>query len=109
VHICELQAWQAAQPTGVYRAASLQTEGFIHCSRPDQALATANRYFPAAPPLVLLWIDPQRLQAPVRFDPVGADAFPHIYGSLNLSAVLHVTPFVPDADGIFRSLPQPQP
>lgn len=107
VHICEAQAWQAARQAGEYRAGSLASEGFIHASLPDQALATANRFFAGAPPLALLWIAPQDLHAPVKFDPVGADAFPHIYGPVNLDAVRHVTPFPPDADGVFRHLPQP--
>jgi uncharacterized protein (DUF952 family) len=108
VHICEARAWQAAQQVGEYRAPSLTSEGFIHASRPDQALATANRFFQGTPPLVLLWIAPQDLQAPLRFDPVDNDSFPHIYGPLNLKAVHHITPFPPDSDGVFRRLPQPE-
>ncbi|MCA1553563.1 MAG: DUF952 domain-containing protein [Chloroflexi bacterium] len=37
-HITTRAAWQRAQRVGVYRAASLRTEGFIHCSGPTQVV-----------------------------------------------------------------------
>jgi phosphopantothenoylcysteine decarboxylase/phosphopantothenate--cysteine ligase len=105
VHICPREAWEAAQANGEYRAASLDTEGFIHCSRPDQALAVANRYYQGSQDLLLLWIKPKRLHSELRFDPVGEDSYPHIYGPLNLDAVNVVRPLEVDTDGAFRKLP----
>lgn len=105
VHICPSQDWVTAQANGEYKAASLASEGFIHCSRPDQVIAVANRYFQGNQDLLLLWIKPGRLCSELRFDPVGQDSFPHIYGPLNLNAVNAVRPLEADADGIFRKLP----
>jgi uncharacterized protein (DUF952 family) len=105
VHLCSGEDWQAAQQAGEYRAASLEEEGFIHCSRPDQILEVSNRYYQGVQGLVLLWIDPRRVQAQIRLDAAEGQLYPHIYGALNLEAVTAVTNFTPDNDGIFRSLP----
>ena len=40
--------------------------------------------------LVLLVIDPARLTAEVRFEHADGDDFPHLYGSLELAAVIEV-------------------
>jgi uncharacterized protein (DUF952 family) len=105
VHLCERTAWDVALSQGSYQAVSLEKEGFIHASRPEQALATANRFFRGQSGLVVLWIDPQRLKAPLRLEAADGDTFPHIYGPLNLDAVVAVSPIEADGDGIFRRLP----
>ncbi|HNT25367.1 MAG TPA: peptide chain release factor N(5)-glutamine methyltransferase [Anaerolineales bacterium] len=107
VHLCERSAWQAAQPQGQYRPAAFAQEGFIHCSRPDQVVAVANRYYHGMQNMVLLWIDPQRLEAALRWEESGHGVFPHIYGPLNTGAVTAVTDFSPDADGTFRTYQLP--
>jgi uncharacterized protein (DUF952 family) len=51
---------------------------------------------------VLLEIDPTKLTADLRFDPVpNLGSFPHLYGPLNIDAVQQVFPFEPDDDGSF--------
>ena len=104
VHIVEKKVWEQAQQAGEYRAASLATEGFIHSSRPEQVLRVANRFYRGIPDLLLLWIDPQRLLAPLRFEASDGEIFPHIYGALNLDSVIRVCELAPDADGVYRIL-----
>lgn len=84
---------------GGYVPPSLNLEGFIHCSYPDQVSATGKRYFKGQTDLVLLWIDPARLihRLIIENAPGQTEKFPHIYGSLNLGAVVKVTDFNPDA------------
>lgn len=108
VHITTRADWEYARKVGEYRAASLYGEGFIHASTPEQALDTANRYYFAEPDLLLLWIDPQRLEAELRWEASHGETYPHIYGPLNLAAVSGVSVFSPDPDGGFRRLPHPQ-
>jgi len=105
VHICDVTAWEEAQTIGEYRPDSLASEGFIHASQPGQVLDVANRFYAGRQDLLLLWIDPQRLRSELRYEPTDSDLFPHIYGALNLEAVVAVVSFPPDADGIFRRLP----
>lgn len=109
LHICGRDEWDAAQAAGEYRAASLEEVGFIHLSAPYQAHLPANRLFAGRTDLVLLWLDPQRLGSPVKWEPgVPSDPesmrFPHLYGPLPVAAVAEVTPFVPGADGTFAPL-----
>lgn len=101
LHICARTAWEAAQAAGEYSAASLMTEGFIHCSTPAQVAATANRFYHGQQGLVLLSIDPSRVIPEVRWEPADGSLFPHIYGPLPLDAVVDVRDFAPRADGTF--------
>ncbi len=105
VHICPQGDCLKAQDAGLYRAESLGSEGFIHCSRPDQTLAVLNRFYRGIPDLLLLWIDPQQVEAETRWEAVDGDEFPHIYGPLNLDAVVAVNELNPDADDVYRRLP----
>jgi uncharacterized protein (DUF952 family) len=105
-HITPLEDWQRAQQAGQYRAASLETEGFIHASTREQVLDTASRFYHGQTGLVLLTIDPPRLRPELRYDTVTTHGteqqFPHLYGPLNLDAVIEVSPFEPLPDGSFR-------
>ncbi len=106
-HMCARKDWEAAQEAGAYKTPSLESEGFIHCSRPEQIEGTANRYYQGAAGQVLLHIDPAKVQAEIRWEAsTGGETFPHVYGPLNLDAVVVVEDFVPNADGTF-SYPQP--
>ena len=105
LHICKHDDWIAAREAGEYRADSLASEGFIHCSRQDQILTVATNYYPGQGDLVLLMLDPTKLTHEVRRDTVGDDKFPHVYGPFNLDAVISVSKFPPDADGVFRTIP----
>jgi uncharacterized protein (DUF952 family) len=106
-HITTCLAWQQAQENGEYRAASLGTEGFIHCSEIDQVAWVANQFYQNVPNLVLLQINPNKLTAELRYDEIETgDRFPHVYGALNLDAVENVIDFSPSPDGLFQ---RPEP
>ncbi len=104
-------SWSAAQVAKTYRSESLETEGFIHCSKPGQILRVANFLYKGQTGLVLLVIDPQYLTAELKWEPPvhtshnaappPDELFPHLYGPLNLEAVVDVLPFKPGADGTF--------
>ena len=67
LHICSAAEWQASHDDH-YRCASLDHEGFIHCSRPEQVVEVAGRLFQGRRDLVLLVIDPE-LVVPSGHDP----------------------------------------
>ena len=94
LHLAEPDAWSDAQRTGHYRAASLDTEGFIHCAHPHQLRGVIQRYYTNRTDLILLTIDPARLTAElVEENTTGGDEqFPHIYGPINLDAIIEHAP-----------------
>lgn len=105
LHATSRNAWSAAQKSGEYVANSLAGQGFIHCSKAEQIVRVANLAFSGQHGLVLLVIDPLRLTSKLRWEP-GADLatelFPHVYGPINLDAVVRSLDFEPDADGQFH-------
>ena len=65
----------------------------------------ANAMYSGQRDLVLLAVDPTRLEAEVRYEqgnPSSSERFPHCYGPMNIDAVINITPFPPEADGSFR-------
>jgi uncharacterized protein (DUF952 family) len=107
-HIAVRTDWERALADGVYTRSTvdktLAEEGFIHASQASQVARTANAYYRDVPgELVLLVIDPDRIAAEVRYEDVpGAELpFPHIYGPLNVDAVLAAEPLPPGPDGTF--------
>jgi uncharacterized cupin superfamily protein/uncharacterized protein (DUF952 family)/RimJ/RimL family protein N-acetyltransferase len=104
-HITEKSSWLQAKSQGFYTAPSLETEGFIHLSTSAQVLGVANFRFAGRDDLVLLAVDPLKLEAPLVFEGVGSAKFPHVYGKLNLEAVVEVFEFRPTPQG-FEALPK---
>jgi uncharacterized protein (DUF952 family) len=105
LHATSLAAWSAAQAGGKYSADSLAGEGFIHCSKVDQILRVADNFYRGQRGLVLLVIDPGQLTSKLRWEPgtdLASELFPHIYGPINLEAVVEVFDFEPAADGKFH-------
>ena len=103
-HITTRSAWETAQTTGTYTAPSLAAEGFIHASTAEQVAGTANLLFKGQPGLVLLCLEVEKLLPKLRYElaPGTDQKFPHIYGPLNLDAVVMVLDFAPAADGAFH-------
>ncbi len=96
-HIATRADWEAAKRSGVYttstRGRSLADEGFIHASRRRQVAGVFQRYYAdAGEPLVLLRINPDRLQVEMRDEAVGDEMYPHIYGPIGYHAVVDVLP-----------------
>ena len=104
LHMAHAPAWEEAKQTGSYMGDTLYTEGFIHCSKPDQLLNVANaptNPFLEMTDLVLLSIDPTKLQAELKEEvpPGEQEAYPHLYGPLNVEAVVKAISFTPGDDG----------
>ena len=96
-HIATAADWRRTLQSGTYTTSTvgrtLEEEGFIHASRRDQVQGVFDRYYAGlGEDLVLLTIDPARLEAEVRVEAVGGDTYPHVYGPINRSAVIDVVP-----------------
>jgi uncharacterized protein (DUF952 family) len=89
-HITTHEQWQHAVAVGEYRAPSLDTEGFIHLSTETQWEGARARFFRDVPDLLLLVIDPERVRGEIRYELVDRENFPHLYGALDIGAVVEV-------------------
>lgn len=103
-HLALENAWQEAQPTGIYTVSTLGLQlsdvGFIHCSQAAQVDTVHARFYGGVTEAVIcLTIDTDRLTSPWQLDEVQGEQlpFPHIYGPLNLDAVVAAEPFRPSA------------
>jgi uncharacterized protein (DUF952 family) len=110
LHITTHEDWEKAQIFGEYSAASLQSEGFIHCSTVKQTIDTANIFFKGQQGLVLLCIDENKLKSEYKYEnpsgggkhtPKAGNLFPHIYGPINISAVIKIVDFPSNENGLF--------
>jgi uncharacterized protein (DUF952 family) len=103
-HITTRSDWEKARTAGSYQADTFAQEGFIHCSTHQQVLPVANRFYHGKQRLVLLAIDTEKLDALLIWENLegGQENFPHIYGPVNLSAVLQAVNFEPDPNGSFN-------
>ncbi len=89
-HVVTALNWQKAIRQGFYEADSLALEGFIHTSKADQVAGVLSRYYAGQTELLLLHIDETKLTAPLKYElaPSVNEEFPHIYGRLNIDAVV---------------------
>ena len=115
-HVATLADWQQAQETGTYTTStygrSLEDEGFIHAARHDQVPVVRDRFFAdVTEPLVVLEVETERLEAPVRDEEVGDEVYPHVYGPIPTSAVVAWRPArLPPIDlGRPEAAPPPPP
>lgn len=104
-HITTVGEWERALRDGQYamstRDRTLAEEGFIHASTAEQVAPVANLFYKGAGGLVVLVIDADRVRPDVRYErvPEFSQAFPHIYGPLNIDAVVEAVRLEPDPDG----------
>lgn len=95
-HLADPADWAQARTAGSYRRSTvglgLEEVGFIHAAESHQWPQVRARFYAATTSdLVLLEIDPARLDVPLvrePGEPDSAEQFPHIYGPLPVAAVV---------------------
>lgn len=105
-HITLPDRWHNASAAGEYRTASLETEGFIHCSEAGQVERSLNRFYRDEPEVLLLTIDPALLASELKYEPAHDELFPHIYGPLNIDAVVVVELLKAEEGGGYHYRPE---
>lgn len=90
-HIVLPDVWERFKDRPSYQPESLATEGFIHCSYPNQLEAVLRRYYSNAATVLILKIDTEKLLAKLVEEPsTGNEIYPHIYGRLNHNAIVAI-------------------
>ncbi len=96
-HITDAATWARSQIRGMHtgstRGVDLAEEGYIHCSTGDQWRGVIERYYAGVADLVLLHVDERLLTSPLVYEqlPGAPEPFPHVYGPINLDAVVSTT------------------
>lgn len=103
-HMLPKTVWQNQQSDQDYSGDTLATEGFIHCTaEPERLLIVANTWYTTnSEEWLILGIDEKLVAAEVRWEENHGHVFPHIYGPLNLDAVIFIAPFPRTMDGTFQ-------
>lgn len=83
-----------------YRA-TLDTDGFIHCSRLGQILRVADALYADAGPMEIAAIAPEKLTSLVVDEDLyeSNEDFPHIYGPIDVDAIVDILPFEREGGG----------
>ncbi len=117
LHITPADHFRTQEKSGVYVTGSLTAEGFIHCTKElEVMLRVANRFYRNVQgDVLILVIDPRKVKAEVKYEPpahpepdpdspLNSILFPHIYGTLNLDAVIEVRVAKRADDGTFLAV-----
>lgn len=97
LHVTTRAAWDEAQRGDSLRADSLDREGFIHCCTGAQLTGVLARFFQGQRELVVLEIDESKLSVEVKWEPPAespgsVERFPHVYGVIDVRAVVGARP-----------------
>lgn len=112
-HLVPSSEYQQQIQDNLYRPTRFEQDGFIHCTGDMETLIkVANDYFATiSDTLLMLVIDTHRLEADLKFEPPepiagGSTAhlvegllFPHVYGPLNLEAIVEIKPLLKNESG----------
>ena len=93
--------WREAEASGRFTGAPIDVaDGFIHFSTAAQVRETAAKHFSGQTDLLLAAIDDASLGDALKYEVSrGGALFPHLYGVLEMSAVLWVKPLPLGPDG----------
>ncbi|MDQ4045603.1 MAG: DUF952 domain-containing protein [Chloroflexota bacterium] len=101
-HLVPAPLWQEFAGEPAYVPDSYDADGFIHCTNGLAPLRdVANMFYAGdARDHLVLVLDVTRITSEVRYDDPER-IYPHIYGPLNVDAVIDVLVAEQDADGTF--------
>jgi uncharacterized protein (DUF952 family) len=99
--ITPASAWREAERQGVYRGSADDIrDGYIHFSTASQVAETARKHYFGQTGLFLVAIDADALGDELRWEPSRNDElFPHLYGELDLGAVIEILDLRARSDG----------
>ena len=108
--VCPASAWREAEREGVYRGSTDDLrDGFLHFSTASQVPETVQKHFFGQRALFLVEVDGDALGAALRWERSrNNELFPHLYGELDLGAVISVTNLNMRSDG-YHDIPELEP
>lgn len=93
-HLASIEDWER-RTSERYEPAGLASEGFVHLCTREQLAGVVERYYQGRDDLMLLTVDARTLGADLVWEDLtgSGEQFPHVYGSLELAAVVSSVPF----------------
>lgn len=98
IHCIHSKEWDNVKSGNYYHPSSIERQGFIHCSDFDTFQKVVPNFKQKKDPFLILILDTKKINVPIKWedlDNVGT-SYPHIYGELNLHAIVNVLPFLRD-------------
>lgn len=94
--------YQQALQSGQLLRDSITTEGFIHACPKNQLNRVANKFYKNTHKPLLLTVEKEKISSTVKYEPAKGGLYPHIYGPLNINAVIKAEPISTNANGEFE-------
>ena len=100
-HIIDKTELENIEGSRYYKPASLENEGFIHCSRINQLVRVAQSHYKQRNGIFIMAIESTKAGSPVVFEDLYNlnEKYPHIYGPVEMTAVKNIYPMEETADG----------
>lgn len=103
-HVAKQNDYYKSLSTGFYGEFSIKKDGFVHCSTVENLVEVANDNLKMIQEkLIILCIETEKLKSKVKWEKRGTKGieFPHVYGMINLDAVIKTINFLKDKNGDF--------
>lgn len=108
LHCMKKSIWEERKNKEYWGQRELDTEGFLHCSTIEHFWRIVWLFEEEQDEFVIVCIDEEKLESEVRYedgDNCGR-AYPHIYGLVNISAVVDTLSFLRDESGKYVKNPE---
>jgi uncharacterized protein (DUF952 family) len=101
-HLVPTESWERQKSGPTYVPDAYESDGFVHLTIGESNLIeVANLFYKQdSREYSVLELEKERISARVQFDD-DSGRYPHVYGPLNVDAVVSVYPVWRDADGKF--------
>ncbi len=105
LHLTPADVWVRQKDDDMYAPEAFVADGFIHLTIGETNLMEVANLFYAEDrrDFLVLTLDPSLIDAEVRFDDESG-RYPHVYGALNVSAVIAVAAARRAEDGAFLGI-----
>src|SRR5688500_8707132 len=93
---------EAALAAGSLERDDLKNEGFIHAAPAEQLTRVAKKLYRQVKNLRCAVVERAKVRSEVKYESATGGLYPHIYGPLNMDAVVRVIALTPDAEGRYE-------
>ena len=103
-HVVKKEDWKEYKKDSRYHPESLDTNGFIHCSSGRDIESITNSLYKGEDGVLLIIINTTLVEPEIRYENSGNSniKYPHIYGPLNMDAVIDKIELASEDDGSYK-------